>query len=98
MDVIHSRLHLCLKARGHSRETTLIKYTGCLLSHLVPVCSALEEDTKKGLWRLQEAWISFSHSSGYLHVGKSGLGWVGLLFLPYWLHLELAVLIERVLN
>lgn len=28
MDIMHSRLYLCLKAAGHSREIALIKYTG----------------------------------------------------------------------
>lgn len=70
MDVTHSSLHLCLKATGYSREIAVIKYTGWLLSHLVPVCSALEDDTKKGLWILQDAWMRFCHSLGYSRVVK----------------------------
>lgn len=85
--VMQSRLYQCLQAAGHSREIALIKYTGWLLSHLVPVSSALKEDTKKRLWKLQEARMSFSHSLGYLHVGKAGISSVAVFFLPYLLHL-----------
>lgn len=88
MDVMHSRLYLCLKAASHLREIALIKYTGWLLSHLVPVSSAWKEDTKKRLWRLQEAWMSFSHSLGYVYVRKSGIRSFAIFLLPYLLHLR----------
>lgn len=37
MDIMHSRLYLCLKATGHSREIALIKYTGWLLFEFLSV-------------------------------------------------------------
>lgn len=86
MDAIHSRLDLCLKAIGHSREITLIKYKGWLLSHLVPVCFG--GGHKEGTVEISRSMDELFPYLGYLHVGKPEISLADESFIPYWLHLR----------